>query len=245
MNRQTLLPIAIVLLGACSDTAGTNGHTMTMSFAGNPRSGAPAPSVAGLHANVTIGDGTNTVVLTRVQLVLGEIELEPAGAEDCDNSGSGSSDCPEIRLAPALVDLPLSGGVNTSFSTGIPAGSYHQVELEIEALEDGEFGAVAFFAEHPTFPRGKSVRVEGTYNGQPFVFTSSVEAEVELEFEPPLTVDGGGMNITVNADVSSWFRSNGVVINPLGPDAQSQISSNISASFEVYHDDDRNGQRDE
>jgi hypothetical protein len=53
------------------------------------------------------------------------------------------------------------------------------------------------------------------------------------------------MNVTVNVDVSSWFRSNGALINPLGVDAQSQISSNISASFEVYHDDDRNGRRDD
>ena len=173
----------------------------------------------------------------------GEIELEPPGLGDCDNSGPGSSDCPEIHLAPAVVDLPMNGGVNTAFSTAIPAGSYHEVELKVDAVESDDVGAAAFFAAYPTFPRGKSVRVEGTFNGQPFVFTSSVEAEVELEFEPPLNVDQGGMNVTVNVDVSSWFRANGLLIDPSSAEAQSQISSNISASFEVYHDDDRDEHR--
>jgi hypothetical protein len=245
MNRQTVLPLAIAALAACSDAAGPNGQPLTMSFASNPRSTAAAASVTGLHADLTVGDGTNTLVLTRVQLALGEIELEPPGIDDCDNSGPGSSDCPEIRLAPALVDLPLTGGITTAFSTAIPAGSYHEVELKVDAVESDDFGAAAFFASNPNFPRGKSVRVEGTFNGQPFVFTSSVEAEVELEFEPPLTVDQSGMNVTINVDVSSWFRSNGTLIDPLGVDAQSRISSNISASFEAYHDDDRDGRRDD
>lgn len=244
MIRHTVFPIAIAALAACSDAAGPNSRAMTMSFASNPRSTAAAASATGMHANVTLGDGTNTLVLTRVQLVLGEIELEPPGMQ-CDNSGSGSSDCPEIHLAPALVDLPLDGSVTTAFSTAIPAGSYHEVEFKVDAVESGDVGAAEFFAANTTFPRGKSVRVEGTFNGQPFVFTSSVEAEVELEFEPPLTVAEGGTNVTVNVDVSSWFRLNGTLINPLGVGAQSQISSNISASFEVYHDDDRNGRRDD
>ena len=244
MIRQTILPLAIVALAACSDAAGPNGRAMTMSFASNPRSAAASASVTGLHANVTLGDGANTLVLTRAQLVLGEIELEPGGLQSCDNSGPGSSGCPEIHLAPVVVDLPLSGGVNTAFSTAIPAGSYHEVEFKVDAVESGDVGATEFFAANPTFPRGKSVRVEGTFNGQPFVFTSSVEAEVELEFEPPLVVDAG-TNVTINVDVASWFRSNGTLINPSGLDAQSRISSNISASFEAYHDDDRNGRRDD
>ena len=243
MKRQTILPLAIVALAACSDASGPNSQAMSLSFAANS-STAAATNVTGLHPSVTIGDGHNTLVLTRVQLVLGEIELEPAGVQDCDSSGPGN-DCPEIRLAPVIVDLPLNGGVNTAFSASIPAGSYHQVEFETDAVESDDVGAAAFFAANPTFPRGKSVRIEGTYNGQPFVFTSSVEAEVELEFEPPLNVDQGGMNVTVNVDVSSWFRANGVLIDPSGADAQSQISSNISASFEVYHDDDRDGHRDD
>jgi hypothetical protein len=53
------------------------------------------------------------------------------------------------------------------------------------------------------------------------------------------------MNVTINVDVSSWFRSSGTLIDPLGADAQSQISSTISASFEAYHDDDRDGRRDD
>jgi len=245
MIRQTLLPLAIVALAACSDSAGPNSRAMTMSFASNSAGSGAAASVVGLHADVTLGDGTNTLVLTRAQLVLGEIELEPPGIDDCDNSGPGSSDCPEIHLAAAMVELPLNGGVNTAFSTAIPAGSYHEVELKVDAVESDDVGAAAFFAANPNFPRGKSVRVEGTFNGQPFVFTSSVEAEVELEFEPPLTVDEAGINVTVNVDVSSWFRSNGALINPLGVGAQTLISSNIAGSFAVYQDHDRNGRRDD
>ncbi len=88
------------------------------------------------------------------------------------------------------------------------------------------------------------MRVEGTFNGQPFVFTSSVEAEMEFHLEPPMVVDATGANVTVFVDVGSWFRAaGGVLINPanLSGTLRSTVEANIRASFEAFGDDDRDG----
>lgn len=54
----------------------------------------------------TFTDGSNTLVISQVQLVLREIELHKAGATtDCGDGGS--DDCQELEFGPVLLDLPL------------------------------------------------------------------------------------------------------------------------------------------
>jgi hypothetical protein len=194
---------------------------------------------------VTVTDGVNTLVVTRARLVLDEIELEEFSGRDCDNSGPGNDPaCPEIEIGPFLVDLPLTGGVRSTISAQIPAGTYHEIEFDVEPVDDSNAGARAFFAANPDIPRNRSIVIEGTYNGQPFTFMSSSRFELELEFEPRLVVDAGGTNVTIDVDVASWFRSGTTVLNPGDATMTAAIESRILASFAAFIDDDRDGHRD-
>ena len=249
MRRTLILSTALLASVACSDASGLNTNGLSLSFAASPRAEA-ATSQASVSSNVgvasvTVTDGVNTLVVARARIVLDEIELEEFSGRDCDNSGPGRDPaCPEIEIGPFLVDLPLSGGVRSAITAQIPAGTYHEIEFDVEPVDDSNGGARAFFAANPDIPRNRSIVVEGTYNGQPFVFTSASRFELELEFEPRLVVDAGGTNVTVDVDVASWFRSGTMVLNPGDPTMTAAIESRILASFAAFLDDNRDGRRD-
>jgi hypothetical protein len=148
-----------------------------------------------------------------------------------------------------LIDLPLDAGAKGVLAVTLPAGSYQQFEAKIDAVmnetEGDAAASAAFLAANPQF-RGVSVRVEGTYKGQPFVYTSAAEGELELTFNPPLDVDGSAGNLTVHVDLSSWFRNaDGSTIDPrtatAGTAAKETVDNNIKRSFDVFEDDDRDG----
>ena len=97
---------------------------------------------------------------------------------------------------------------------------------------------------NPNFANS-SIRVEGTFNGTAFVFTSALSEKEELEFNPPIVVDATNKNITVQIDLRSWFKSGTTVINPAtanpGQPNENLVRSNIKASLRALEDDDRNG----
>lgn len=236
---------ATLLLAACGDSTGPRtARQVSVSFATN----APVLAAAGIAADVLVSDGTNALVITSVQLVLKEVELQTQAQDDaCDSSGPGNPcDEDEVELGPFLIDLPLNGGTESALSMTIPAGTYHEIEFEMDAADDDTAEDLAFRAAHPEFSN-LSVKVTGTYNGAPFTYTARVEAELEMEFSQGVVI-AEGSNVTVNVDVSRWFRNGSTVIDPRtagsGGQNESIVRSNIVASFEAFEDDDRDGDDD-
>lgn len=248
---------AIGALAACSDATTTAARRpVSITF-------ATAPSAAASNGSVAAATVGEALVITKAQLVLSEFELEKAGAScpddsPSDSTRSGDDSCPEIEGGPVLVDLPLQGATRTALTVAIPAGTYRELEVEVDAVHSSsddepdddsadDRRKAEFLAAHPEF-RGVSVRVEGTYNGAPFVFVTEVEVEVELEFQPALVIDGSNNNMTINLDLASWFRTEtGVAIDPrtanAGGQNKSRVDENIKLSIEAYEDDDRDGHR--
>lgn len=245
--RMLSMGVLATLLAACGDSTSPNAKTVSLSF--GTRSGAPAVTAmgAGISPQIVVSSASgDNVTITRAQVVLREIELTSADTTACLIEG-GEAECQELKLGPVLVDLPVSGELVSTMNVAVPAGSYTEVEFEVHHPEDGDedddTADRGFLALHPDF-RGVSVRVEGTYNGQPFVYTLSSDAELELDFAPPLVVDAAASNITVNVDVARWFRSStGAVLAPT-VENKSLIAENVKASFEAYEDDDRDGDSD-
>ena len=200
------------------------------------RSGAFGPSL-----DVVVGTGANTITVTKAQIVLGRVEVEP-GTTAATCSGTEADDCPEVKLDPVLVDLPLDGTTKTDFGASIPAGTYRGIELRIRPVNSSDPGGAAFLASNPSFDN-VSVHVEGTFNGQPFSYNSSLDAEIEMELSTPVTLaSGNGSNFTLFVNVASWFTdSSGNAIDPTNSQNQSTIENQIQQSFKVFKDDDANG----
>jgi hypothetical protein len=246
-SRFTVVFLATLAIVACSD-ATTSGARRALSLSLTTQAqGAVADRALG---DVTIAVGSSSLVITRAQLVARRIELAPVDASGCAGTEVGDDDasvqdgCAEVEVGPTLLDLPLNASTATSITASVPAGTYRGLELRIGPISSGNRQSAEFLAANPDF-KNVSVRVEGTFNGNAFVFTSSVDAHVETLFSAPVTVDASNPNVTVAIDIASWFSNGaGGTLDPSNSENASRISANIASSFHAFEDDDHDGHDD-
>lgn len=248
LRRSALLLCVVAGASACSDaTTGGARHPLTVSITTQSQ-GLIADRAL---ADITITAGTNSLVITKAQLVARRIELAPVSASGCANteeSGDDNADaedgCAEVEVGPTLIDIPVNGTTATNITASVPAGTYRALEIRVEPIKSGNSRSLAFIAAHPEF-KDVSVRVEGTFNGKAFVFTSPVDTRIETAFATPVTVDATNPNVTVAIDLSSWFSdgSSGV-LDPGNASNAGRITANIAGSFRAFEDDDHDGHED-
>jgi hypothetical protein len=240
--------VGAVVTAACSDPVETHLRGgVAVSFATrSPTISAPAtvPGRAPALDDTTVV-GSDTLVITRAQLVLREIELKQLETPDCDVEPEPAG-CEEIELGPVLVDLPLVPGAAQQFSVELPSGTYSRIDFEVHKPSDDEPQDQAFLMQHPDFT-DLSIRVEGTFNGTAFTYESDLNVEQELDLTPPLLVDDAtATNVTIFVDVDTWFRSaGGRLLDPdtgnKGGDNEGEIKENVKQSLKAFEDEDRDG----
>jgi len=238
----TLVPLLAV--AACS-----NSNTGNLSFSVTSRSAtaAAASAVSAASGSLAAGattacsgtpltDGTNTLCVTSVELVLRQVELKRADAAACD-AIPDNGDCEEFESGPVLVALPLGSPATTTTVAvkDVLNGLYNEIEFEIHKVGAAEAAALSF-------PAGISIRVRGVYNANPaFEFTSDLDVSEEVMLANPLSVSGGQANLDLRADISSWFKSaGGSLMDPATADP-SVVANNIKASFHAFEDDNHDG----
>ncbi len=240
-------------LAAC-DTTGPGTRALSLSITTKSAGPAPSPSApaSGLSADLHVGSGANALTISKVQIVLSEIELSTTGtcgAETGDNEATGNSNdnheenCDEMEFGPLVVDLPLDGTTKAILDAAVPAGSYSGLQAELEAVTPEDEGAITFLRDHTGFA-GVSVMVSFTdATGVSHNFTSSVEAKIKVEFPTPVTVGTDTKNLTIEVDVASWFKdaSGAVIDDPTNPANAEAINANIRKSFKAFGDDDHDG----
>ncbi|HEX9084294.1 MAG TPA: hypothetical protein VF836_06120, partial [Gemmatimonadaceae bacterium] len=201
-----------ILAGCSSDLTGGNRHPVQISFTTNTTTtSAAANRVA---ADLVVGPNSE-LVLQKVQLVFRKIELDRSGSADCvgdaesdDDHANMGDDCEDVSRNPLLVDVPVDDALHPVINIPLAAGTFSELEAKLAPAKDQ---ATDFNTANPNLV-GKSVRVEGTFKGTPFVFTSPVRARLEMGFDPPLVIDETTKNATVAIDVRNWFlTSNGAV----------------------------------
>lgn len=252
-NSIRLLGAMVVATGlaACGDGGSGPGNGAQVSFNVATHAVGAAPSGLLSAPDTIVDGGGNVLVLTKVELVLREIELKRQNDDACDSLGSGDHDaCEEFETGPILLDLPLGVGVSHQFTITADTGTFDEIEFEIHKPEDdGDADDHAFLALHPEFA-DVSIRVTGTFNGVDFVFITDLNTDEEVSINPPLVVaTEGSLDVTLMVDVSSWFLSGAVVVDPAlalkGGPMEAVVKDNIEASFEAFHDDNRDGHSDD
>jgi hypothetical protein len=285
--RLTPLVLGIISLAACSaDNTGPGASQSRVRLGFASRASAPASaSTASLDVTSptpgTFTDGTNTLVLSKVQVVLRKIELRrvDAMASACADvaisaagSGSGEAEpgddhgndaaepgddhghdgvsdgCEEAELGPVLFDVPVaSTGAKETLSIPLDAGTYSAVEFKVHKAEAPE--DQTFLDANPAFA-GKSIHVEGSWNGTPVTFDADLSAEEELALQPPVTLTAdGAADVTIFVDLHNWFadRSGGLV-NPAsanqGQPNEGLVADNIQHSFRAFEDENEDGRDD-
>lgn len=257
--RRTALRTATALVAAasmtaCSDSSSpSSASQVSFNLATRPAGGtaalAASMSLSSTGTPESYTDGTNTLVIDQVQLVLREIELKrtQAGAISCGEPGSDI--CEKLELGPVLLDLPLggAGGAARGFTATVAPGSYDEVEFEIHKPSRDD--DATFLQAHPGFD-GVSVKVTGSFNGQAFTFTSDLDAEEEVELSPPLvTAESSATELTLFVDLDRWFRSeSNALVDPASANSgganESVVTSNITRNLHAFEDEDRDGHDD-
>ncbi len=254
MRRTTFVAVsalAAAALAACSDSSSpSSGGQMNFNVATRSATAASSMALATTGTPETFTDGTNTLIIDQVQLVLREIELKRV--ESTTTCGESSSDhCEKLELGPILLDLPLGGigGAARTFSVAVDTGTYDEVEFEIHKPSDDDASDVAFLQAHPDFA-GVSVKVTGSFNGAPFTYLSDLNAEEEIELSPPLVAaESAATDLTLLVDLNGWFRDaiDGLV-DPGSANAgganESLVENNIQATLHAFEDEDHDGSDD-
>ena len=246
--------LTAALFLACSDSssgpAGTGRVTFQLANSGSA-TGAP-----------TFAAGADVLTITKVEVVARKIRLEraagtcpAASAGPAASSGGGEGDetehhdkeCADVRLAPMLLLPPVDAFAKAQFTVDLPEGSYKEIKIQIHKPTPGPRDA-DLLAAHPDIV-GISIRVTGTYNGAPFIFTTPVTAEVEIELPKPLDVVAGTPTaFTLQVDLSSWFKAEGgALLSPIQPTEQirQRIEQNIRRSFHAFKDRDHDNHPDD
>jgi hypothetical protein len=225
---------ALIVAGGaagCGDLFGSDADLRDASLSFGVTENGTLLTASANGGRIVITGGGHTVDLQSADVVFSEVTFEGVGVEpgDDDDSDADSDSDHEgnarFRAGAVTVALPLQGGLITPFSGQVPPATYRGLEM------DADF-----------------VRLRGTYDGQAFDVTVPVNAELELRFVPPLEVTSSGdpVNVSVNVDVSSWFRdSSGNTIDPrrLATDAtlRAEFRDRVRASFRAFEDGDRDG----
>lgn len=244
--------VTIGTVAACSDSTSpaASGQTVGLSFSGvKPPGLSGAQAVQGTLADtLVVTDGTNTLKITSVEIVLREVELKRLQTViDCDTVVAEDA-CEEFTLGSMLVSLPLTAGTNLTLNVAVDSGTYTEVEFDIHK-PGNDSTDLAFTAANPSWPTNISIRVQGLFNGQAFTYTSDLNEEQEFTFSPALVIDASGSstNLTIRLDVSTWFKTpgTGALIDPAtagnGGANENVVENNIKASIKAFEDSDRDG----
>lgn len=224
-----VLAVGVTAAGCEGIFGAREGAPVSLSFTA-PRA-APALAVGVSASLIPVSGGGHTVDVQQVQVEFSEVVLERAegafgGDSDGDSEADSDSDGQEnerFRRDGVTVDLPLGGGVVTPITTTLPVGLYEEIEMDVAR-----------------------VRLRGTYDGQSFDVSLPVNAELEMEFNPPFEVDSDDdrLNLTVSIDALGWFRNaDGSVVDPralaTNGDLRARFVNRIRASFKAFEDSDR------
>lgn len=255
MHRTLAAAATLLALSACSDNPADGGPgggdarvqlrfgvAGGQAFAASPRlqtGGTDALTVTGANGTLRIDD---------LRMVVAEFELK--GDDDvntCGQTAGAADDCDDFNAGPMFIDLPLTGGSVPIGSGDVPAGTYREVEFEVEDLDDDEENPAErarieqlwqqIRAQFPDWPRDASLLVAGTFTpagGQPQTFRTFVEAEIEIEtaLSPRLVVgQGESRTADVLLDPASIFRSGGNVLNLAQASGRNELEIRIENGF--------------
>lgn len=244
-RSRFLLPLSVVVavaaaagLAACESSTGpSSGSTVSIGFRAASSASASMSDVSaersvspGVSAAVEYSGTNGTLSVDSAHIVVSEFELSRADVDCDDDDPEGSEgdddDCEEFESGPKFIGLPLDGGTTVTVSQQVPAGTYEELEFEVDDLEDdddddGEEHRAErdllqeIRSQFENWPDEASVRVTGSFTpadqdseARPYTAYFEAEIEVEREFASPLVIEGDAddKSVTVTVDPSAWFE---------------------------------------
>lgn len=220
--------LSLIAGAACDSTTAAGGNEVRI------RMGARSEIAAGsaAEAPLVIAGTNGELTITDLRVVVAEFEVK--GDDDVNPCAAAGrdDDCEDFDAGPLFLDIPLNAEVTVS-TGALPAGTYREVEFEVEDLDDDEDEPAKaariqalleqIRAQLPDWPRKASLLVVGSFRptsggtlGAPVPFRVFVEAELETEVQlvPPLVVGAGGaQEVSITFDPTQVFRTGTQVVD--------------------------------
>lgn len=229
LNITGLILLAITFT-ACSTSADTNTPQIRLN--------AMVTTSAALQPKL-ISTALPDIQITEAKMLIREIEFESAVGEDSLDFETG----------PLVLNLDLTGGLTEISVTDVRPGVYDEIEFDIHKPEDNEIPSDPDFRIGDGGNERFSVIIKGTVDNEPFLFRSTENFEIELEFDTNFIIsdDADGMfDITLSAAINTWFvDGNGAALDPGNTNDWDEIENAIARSFDAFEDDDRDGEEDD
>ncbi len=213
MKRYVIIPLLLVATACGVTDSKKTAPNVQVTMSGS------AMNMAKLQTS-----NTDSLVITMIKIHLDELELESV------------EDSLDIEVNNTIISLPLGGAPIVLSDQEVIPGLYTSFELEVERPDSDEPRPTDtdFWDESGRY----SVVVIGTFNGEPFKFRSMEDFELEMEFEPALLLgDDSESRIHISVDYMSWFRQNGVFVDPRVASNREAIEARIELSFDVASGD--------
>ena len=222
-----------------------------------------APVVTPSADGLRITRGEDMILITRAQVVVKDVKLESAAANCIDDDDfddialadrkhrdddNDEEDCPSVHTGPFLVNVPVNGSDGARVVVPVGEGVYSAVRLTLHKVTSNNDEDRAFRQANPDF-RDISVRLEGLYNGTPFIFVSDMNRKIDVPLEEPLDVTEVGGDVTVTLDFGNWFvRPSGGLYSPALANTpgtvRNVVQGNIAGTFRAFCDRNRDGRED-
>jgi hypothetical protein len=227
----------IIFRAGAADARPAGGSTAASSVT---KSDVPAGESPTKPAGLVVTDTRNRIVIERVSLTLQDIDMErTTQSVDCKDGVAGPlGDCSDWVDGPIRVELNLADPLQGHpLEIPLQAGTYDVISFDISEPDGGDPAERAYLEANRDM-RGASVLVTGTFNGQPFTFTTDVRGDREVQLVPPLHVTADGpvtFSFAVEFNVRMWFlRHDGSLIDPRTQveDDRERIKQNIRDHIE-------------
>jgi hypothetical protein len=171
-------------------------------------------------------------------------------SDDTDDDGDGTSDSSDSDDDDDGVEDGDDSVMDESEivdALELPAGTYTKIEAKLDKIEDGD-------GIDPTSPlAGKSLYIEGTYDGTPFVVTADFDEEFEVENPEGIVVEDGSIaSFILSFNLGGWFEGidlsaadaeGGVVLLDSGHNQAlyEAFRDNVKATMDLENDSDDDG----
>ena len=237
--------LSVMTLVGCSKEDSPNGPgTLSVSA----KSSFSSPTGKSSTAKTVNSD----VVVTDFRMNLREFELEfdiedPGDDYEDDDNEQWDDDGyydfeDDIELAGPF-ELDLMAGQIGFLNVSVPMGNFEELEFKFDTSAD---------ATSDLF--GKSVLIQGTVQGTPFIFWHDFDDEVEVDFEDPtfdIAISSTPEGILINFDLSLIFDStvgvdlsqasdgnaDGTIeISPSDPDGNNELAQSIRDAIKAQID---------
>lgn len=221
----------IAFISACSDSSSPEGMT-EVSFKGELSSNVVSNTI--MNKTSTLADGIDKIEITRVRILIKELKVT------INNEDNGLDDN-KFKSGPYVIDAvyPLSPDFALSF---LPEGDISKVKFEFHRFSSSELSLYindAVFLDFATQDR-YSVIIEGKIYensediGKDFIYNSDMTANLSLNLEKMAKLEKNKPAImSLVADPSVIFTSNGKIVDPRDPKNESVLDNNIKSALKL------------